>query len=206
MPLFVIGLFSGGQKLGEGYGSSLKMAEWRAAEDSLRRIYLSRAFATSSALVDLHADPPLPSDTLAFPSTTYMPRPLGDDEVEYGRAQTPFQSAREARASPFRANLDPPHRVSHAPTPRLPPHLRLPKRPLTGPGSRDPSLPLEHRLPHWLWANQAGGPPGHRQSGKPDEYIRPTRTKIESPYNGPFEKPTLPKDVPKKVAEDLPAF
>lgn len=40
-PIFVLGVYSGTIKLGEGYGSSLQMAEYRACEDALRRIYLS---------------------------------------------------------------------------------------------------------------------------------------------------------------------
>ncbi|GAA6015850.1 hypothetical protein JCM11491_007208 [Sporobolomyces phaffii] len=39
-PTFVIGAFSGSVKLGEGFGSSLRMAEWRASEDALRRSFL----------------------------------------------------------------------------------------------------------------------------------------------------------------------
>jgi len=39
-PTFIIGAFSGSTKLGEGFGSSLRMAEWRASEDALRRGFL----------------------------------------------------------------------------------------------------------------------------------------------------------------------
>lgn len=39
-PTFLTGVFSGENKLGEGFGSSLKMSEWRASEDALRRWYL----------------------------------------------------------------------------------------------------------------------------------------------------------------------
>ncbi|GAA6043281.1 hypothetical protein JCM8097_003031 [Rhodosporidiobolus ruineniae] len=39
-PTFITGAFSGATKLGEGFGSSLKMAEFRASEDALRRVYL----------------------------------------------------------------------------------------------------------------------------------------------------------------------
>lgn len=39
-PTFIIGAFSGSVKLGEGFGSSLRMAEWRASEDALRRSFL----------------------------------------------------------------------------------------------------------------------------------------------------------------------
>ncbi|GLB41897.1 putative double-stranded RNA binding motif containing protein [Lyophyllum shimeji] len=41
-PVFVVGIFSGADQLGEGFGSSLKMAEYRAAEDALHRVYLTR--------------------------------------------------------------------------------------------------------------------------------------------------------------------
>ena len=59
-PIFVVGVYSGADKLGEGFGASLKMAEYRvsvspsffcltvtdlvsqAAEDALHRVYLTR--------------------------------------------------------------------------------------------------------------------------------------------------------------------
>ncbi|TFK71664.1 ribonuclease III [Pluteus cervinus] len=49
-PVFVVGIFSGADQLGEGFGSSLKMAEFRAAEDALHRVYLTR---TPNHLVQL---------------------------------------------------------------------------------------------------------------------------------------------------------
>ncbi|GAA5945612.1 hypothetical protein JCM3775_000542, partial [Rhodotorula graminis] len=39
-PTFVTGAFSGDVKLGEGFGSSVRMSEHRASEDALRRVYL----------------------------------------------------------------------------------------------------------------------------------------------------------------------
>lgn len=39
-PTYVTGAFSGDVKLGEGFGSSVRMSEWRASEDALRRVYL----------------------------------------------------------------------------------------------------------------------------------------------------------------------
>ncbi|GAA5858078.1 hypothetical protein JCM8547_005644 [Rhodosporidiobolus lusitaniae] len=39
-PTFISGAFSGQTKLGEGFGSSLKMSQFRASEDALRRMYL----------------------------------------------------------------------------------------------------------------------------------------------------------------------
>ncbi|KAI0352311.1 ribonuclease III [Trametes cingulata] len=86
-PVFVVGIFSGADQLGEGFGSSLKMAEYRAAEDSLLRLYLTR-------------QPPhllqLPTSTFPAgqgsiysaegPESAYAPVPMGDSEVLYGSA------------------------------------------------------------------------------------------------------------------------
>jgi len=41
-PVFVVGVYSGIEQLGEGFGSSLRMAEYRAAEDALHRLYLTK--------------------------------------------------------------------------------------------------------------------------------------------------------------------
>ncbi|KAF9525967.1 ribonuclease III domain-containing protein [Crepidotus variabilis] len=60
-PVFVVGIYSGADKLGEGFGASLKMAEYRAAEDSLHRVYLTRR----------------PDDMLQLPTSTF-PTGLGD--------------------------------------------------------------------------------------------------------------------------------
>ncbi|KAF5388622.1 hypothetical protein D9757_004780 [Collybiopsis confluens] len=60
-PVFVVGIFSGEDQLGEGFGSSLKMAEYRAAEDALLRVYLTRT----------------PSHLLQLPSQTF-PQGVGD--------------------------------------------------------------------------------------------------------------------------------
>lgn len=93
-PIFVVGVWSGTTKLGEGYGSSLKMAEWRACEDALRRIYLSPsqnpvkdiAGAESADLPARHALE-LPTDTLVIPGSKLRQiRPLADEEVLYHSA------------------------------------------------------------------------------------------------------------------------
>ncbi|KAL9713704.1 54S ribosomal protein L3 mitochondrial [Leucoagaricus gongylophorus] len=60
-PVYVVAIFSGADKLGEGSGSSLKMAEYRAAEDALHRVYLTRT----------------PDDLIQLPSSTF-PLGLGD--------------------------------------------------------------------------------------------------------------------------------
>jgi len=57
-PVFVVGIFSGPDQIGEGFGSSLKMAEFHAAEDALVRVYLTQT----------------PDDLIQLPSSTF---PLG---------------------------------------------------------------------------------------------------------------------------------
>ncbi|KAF8216347.1 ribonuclease III domain-containing protein [Mycena galopus ATCC 62051] len=61
-PVFVVGIYSGEDKLGEGFGASLKMAEYRAAEASLLAVYLTRT----------------PPELLQLPTTTF---PLGIGDV-----------------------------------------------------------------------------------------------------------------------------
>lgn len=86
-PIFVMGVWSGTTKLGEGYGSSLKMAEWRACEDALRRIYLSPLENPVKDINDAEkgqevARLELPTDTLVYPGTKLRHvRPLADEEV-----------------------------------------------------------------------------------------------------------------------------
>jgi large subunit ribosomal protein L44 len=85
--MFVVGIFSGADKLGEGFGSSLRMAEYRAAEDSLHRLYLTRHPLTSSEYPSSTFDgaenniyQPLDMDN------TYNPAPIGYPEVLLGSA------------------------------------------------------------------------------------------------------------------------
>ncbi|KAI5124191.1 hypothetical protein M0805_005042 [Coniferiporia weirii] len=83
-PMFVVGIFSGAEKLGEGFGSSLKMAEYRAAEDSLHRLYLTR---TPPDMLSL------PTDTFSMQQGSvyeagegadiYVPGEIGELEVIY---------------------------------------------------------------------------------------------------------------------------
>lgn len=84
-PVFVVGIFSGADKLGEGYGSSLKMAEFRAAEDSLQRVFLTAR----------------PEHEIQLPSSTF-PKGLGDvfkhgPEVTEGSYEPPELVAAEIR-------------------------------------------------------------------------------------------------------------
>ncbi|RUS15651.1 ribonuclease III domain-containing protein [Endogone sp. FLAS-F59071] len=67
-PVFLVGVFSGEEKLGEGYGSSLKMAEYRAAENALRTYYIQEV-----------KDFTLPSDVMY--GGEYQPNKIGDTQV-----------------------------------------------------------------------------------------------------------------------------
>ncbi|CAL1714696.1 unnamed protein product [Somion occarium] len=86
-PVFIVGIYSGGDKLGEGFGSSLKMAEFRAAEDSLLRLYLTR---TPPHLVQLPTStfPDGFGDifTAKGPEAEYVPGDMGDSEVLFASA------------------------------------------------------------------------------------------------------------------------
>ncbi|KAG6327475.1 hypothetical protein ID866_11614, partial [Astraeus odoratus] len=81
-PMFVVGIYTGEDKLGEGFGTSLKMAEYRAAEDALHRLYLTR---TPSHLLQL------PSSTFGQNANIYKvaheapytPGDLGETEALY---------------------------------------------------------------------------------------------------------------------------
>ncbi|KAI0322816.1 ribonuclease III domain-containing protein [Amylostereum chailletii] len=70
-PVFVVGVYSGEDKLGEGFGSSLKMAEYRAAEDALHRLYLTRT----------------PSHELQLPTSTFAE---GDIFTQGPEADAPY--------------------------------------------------------------------------------------------------------------------
>ncbi|KAJ3508729.1 hypothetical protein NLJ89_g5596 [Agrocybe chaxingu] len=82
-PVFVVGIYSGADKLGEGFGASLKMAEFRAAEDALHRVFLTRTpedmiqlpsstFSTWANIFDQQGD-----------STDYTPPKLAPSEIIY---------------------------------------------------------------------------------------------------------------------------
>lgn len=82
-PIFVVGIYSGADQLGEGFGSSLRMAEYRAAEDALHRVYLTR---TPTHLLQL------PSSTFSSergdvfrdgPEGEYVAEPLVEAEILY---------------------------------------------------------------------------------------------------------------------------
>lgn len=104
-PVFVVGIWSGKEKLGEGTGSAIKMAEFRAAEDALRRFYLSETPNANISLPSITLDGELPSSLedenggIGFkdiwsidqlPNTgkplanAFRPAPLGMSEVIFG--------------------------------------------------------------------------------------------------------------------------
>jgi len=90
-PVFVVGVYSSSVKLGEGFGSSLKMAEYRAAEDALLRLYLTRQ---PSHLVSLPTSTfparfePLKTtaETFLKQGKAFAPGTIGESEVLYGSA------------------------------------------------------------------------------------------------------------------------
>ncbi|KAF9967865.1 hypothetical protein BGZ70_007921 [Mortierella alpina] len=68
-PVFIVGVYSGTEKLGEGFGSSLKMAEFRANKDALTKYYLEE-----------QKDFELPSN-VEIEGATYTPSKVGDTPV-----------------------------------------------------------------------------------------------------------------------------
>ncbi|KAI8872422.1 hypothetical protein GQ42DRAFT_108644, partial [Ramicandelaber brevisporus] len=64
-PVFIVGIFSGVNKMGEGFGSSMKMAEYRACKDVLVRYFGKEAL-----------DYQLPSDVDSIDGATYTPAKL----------------------------------------------------------------------------------------------------------------------------------
>ncbi|KAG9127537.1 hypothetical protein FRC07_012553 [Ceratobasidium sp. 392] len=119
-PTFIVGVFSGPDKLGEGFGSSLRMAEHRAAEDAMHRLYLTRQpssdFKLPTAAFPSTGDPSVvealareeeaesPFKLLALSSlparaesaeSQHTPGILGDSEMQYGSAGRSGRLARE---------------------------------------------------------------------------------------------------------------
>ena len=81
--MFVVGIFSGTDKLGEGFGSSLRMAEYRAAEDALLHLYLTR-HPQHLAQMPSEAIPKGNASRLFDPSLQSPPfsaSPLGHSEI-----------------------------------------------------------------------------------------------------------------------------
>ncbi|KAF0545627.1 ribonuclease III [Gigaspora margarita] len=67
-PAFVVGVYSGTEQLGEGFGSSVKMAEFRAGKNALLQYYLKEARDfTLPSIIDSHEK-----------QATYIPTKVGD--------------------------------------------------------------------------------------------------------------------------------
>lgn len=82
-PVFVVGVWSGVTKIGEGSGSSIRMAEFRAAEDALRRLYLTEMplgdFDLPSCTLDAQFDGSVDGEKVG--ARSYTPQPIGEAEV-----------------------------------------------------------------------------------------------------------------------------
>ncbi|CEH15043.1 Ribonuclease III domain proteins [Ceraceosorus bombacis] len=89
-PVFIVGIWSGETKLGEGTGSAIRMAEFRAAEDALRRLYLAQP----------SSKPDLPSRTLDshFPSAKLPPSVWEDVQDVASSSDRPFVPSRIGRS------------------------------------------------------------------------------------------------------------
>jgi len=88
-PVYVVGIFSGADKLGEGFGSSLKMAEFRAAEDALHRVYLTKTpdhilqLPTSTFAPGIEGTEQKNSSTDSREAVDYVAPPLAEPEIMY---------------------------------------------------------------------------------------------------------------------------
>ena len=91
------------------------MAEFRAAEDALRRIYLTSTMNIDGNPEDAKAFS-LPSDTLVKPQAPYTPRPVGDDEVNHESKGLRRFAPPMHDVSPFRPNGQPMVRSNRKPT------------------------------------------------------------------------------------------
>jgi len=102
-PVFVVGIYSGQDKLGEGFGSSLSMAEFRvrilssvlhdrplmhfqAAEDALQRLYLTRTPLDQLQLPSQTFTGDVFAGLSSLKGSPYTPGELGHAEVNYGSA------------------------------------------------------------------------------------------------------------------------
>ncbi|KAG8906864.1 hypothetical protein FRB99_005924 [Tulasnella sp. 403] len=101
-PMYVVGVYSGEDKLGEGFGSSLQMAEFRASEDVLRRLYLTQTpphllSLPSSTFPKTASSDPF-GDLSKITDCAYAPGQLGECEVLYGSSSKQRGLTRRQRA------------------------------------------------------------------------------------------------------------
>lgn len=83
-PVFVVGIWSDQNKIGEGSGSSLRMAEYRAAEDAMRRMYLAESDPAGFQVPSLTIDVPSHHHGPSLPTDAFVAQPLGRSEVVQG--------------------------------------------------------------------------------------------------------------------------
>ncbi|KAG8982648.1 hypothetical protein FRB90_006655, partial [Tulasnella sp. 427] len=102
-PMYVVGVYSGADKLGEGFGSSLRMAEFRASEDALRRLYLTKtpphllSLPTSTFESTASSEPF--SELSKGTTKGYTPEELGECEVLYGSSDKQMRGKPSARSA-----------------------------------------------------------------------------------------------------------
>ncbi|UZJ57444.1 hypothetical protein CBS101457_006764 [Exobasidium rhododendri] len=89
-PIFVVGVYSGTEKLGEGTGSAIRMAEYRAAEDALRRFYLSERPIAEISLPSVTLDGNFTS-SIAEEAVEDGRRTVWDIDADRKQTATPFQ-------------------------------------------------------------------------------------------------------------------
>jgi large subunit ribosomal protein L44 len=90
-PIFVVGVYSGAEKLGEGTGSAIRMAEYRAAEDALRRFYLSERPLADLSLPSITLDPSFLSSSAEEGLDDSALRTVWDIDAKEKRPAMPFR-------------------------------------------------------------------------------------------------------------------
>ncbi|KAK0535492.1 54S ribosomal protein L3 mitochondrial [Tilletia horrida] len=83
-PVFVVGIWSDANKIGEGSGTSLRMAEYRAAEDALRRLYLAESDPSGFQVPSLTIEAPGQPGAAQLDTVSFVSQPLGRSEVVHG--------------------------------------------------------------------------------------------------------------------------
>lgn len=83
--MFVVAWYSGRLKLGEGFGMSIAMAEYRAATDALRRLYLARVpFNPTNAPSATFNHAAVAQPAPVSHTKTYYPPRIGTSEALHG--------------------------------------------------------------------------------------------------------------------------
>ncbi|KAG8956784.1 hypothetical protein FRC04_000262 [Tulasnella sp. 424] len=102
-PMYVVGVFSGADKLGEGFGSSLRMAEFRASEDALRKLYLTKTpphlLTLPTSTFDSTASSEPFSGLSKWTTKGYTAGELGECEVLYGSSDKQMRGKPSGRVA-----------------------------------------------------------------------------------------------------------